>query len=385
MITDYERPQHSTETTAHFFEGPEKRLEISFSFQNPNQNNSDFMGLRDFKWDQWQEVLKFARCTILSVKSNDFFDAYVLSESSLFVYPTKVMLKTCGSTTLLRSIPKILEYASQVNLNPDVVVYSRKNFLRPERQQPEHKHFSVEIKQLQELFPDALGGQAFHFGSMTSEHWNVFYCDCKMAQMQSLPLEAVKAINGNRQNGVTLEIMMHQLEGESCDRFFGKKEDRNFQEVNHLIPGTEIDHCHFEPCGYSMNGLFGNSHSTIHVTPESGFSYASYEATFPQPPGNETISTLVSNVLDIFKPAVFTVSILEHSPQENERRHPSDPKSLNLPNHFKLCNITSTQFENSANVQVWNFKTRNAETNRRVSVDSPTPSSPNLNQMVTDT
>jgi len=344
---------------------------MSFCFQNESQSNS--LGLREYKWNEWQLVLNHARCTIISQKSNDYCDAYVLSESSLFVYPTKIMLKTCGSTTLLRAIPKILEYANDVFLAADTVVYSRKNYLRPERQLPDHQSFSVETKQLQDFFPEALGGQAFHFGSMTAEHWNVFYADCKLARLQSLPLPAVKQAIAQRAGTVTLEIMMHQLDPECCERFFGKREERDFSEVGRLIPGTDIDHCHFEPCGYSMNGLFGNSHSTIHVTPEQGFSYASYEATFPQPPRSESYVSLVSSVLELFRPGVFTISVFEHQHQHTHDSGDSahlQPKAITLPN-YALRNHTTTHFENSASVSVWNFRTRSA-------ADQRNPPSPTL-------
>ncbi len=46
-----------------------------------------------------------------------------------------------------------------------------------------------------------------------------------------------------------------------------------------MLHKAEIDDFVFEPCGYSMNGCDGDGFSTIHVTPEEGFSYASLELT----------------------------------------------------------------------------------------------------------
>ncbi len=86
------------------FEGPEKVLEIDFT---PGQGPA--RGLREITRAQWDAILTDARCTILSTMSNDKIDSYVLSESSLFVYPLKMMLKTCGTTTLLMCLPRLLE------------------------------------------------------------------------------------------------------------------------------------------------------------------------------------------------------------------------------------------------------------------------------------
>ena len=44
-----------------------------------------------------------------------------------------------------------------------------------------------------------------------------------------------------------------------------------------LFPNAGIDDYVFEPCGYSMNGMEGAGFSTIHITPEPGYSYASLE------------------------------------------------------------------------------------------------------------
>ena len=49
--------------------------------------------------------------------------------------------------------------------------------------------------------------------------------------------------------------------------------------IGSLLGNAQIDDYIFEPCGYSMNGLEGEAFSTIHITPEDGFSYASLELT----------------------------------------------------------------------------------------------------------
>ena len=47
--------------------------------------------------------------------------------------------------------------------------------------------------------------------------------------------------------------------------------------IGSMLSKAEIDDFVFEPCGYSMNGSEGKGFSTIHVTPETGYSYASVE------------------------------------------------------------------------------------------------------------
>ena len=54
--------------------------------------------------------------------------------------------------------------------------------------------------------------------------------------------------------------------------------------VQGLLPAAAIDDFVFEPCGYSMNALEGPLMSSIHVTPEEGWSYASFELCGPSLP-----------------------------------------------------------------------------------------------------
>lgn len=85
------------------FEGSEKRIEIDFC---PAAGAAAAAAsLRTIGRPQLDAVLDLAACCIVSARHGAAFDAYVLSESSLFVYPCKAILKTCGTTKLLAAVP----------------------------------------------------------------------------------------------------------------------------------------------------------------------------------------------------------------------------------------------------------------------------------------
>lgn len=111
------------------FEGSEKRIEIQFDV-----STGPASGLRSLTRDQLDAICTAAHCCIVSNLSNSQFDSYVLSESSLFVYEHKLVLKTCGTTRLLEAVPVILEYASGLGASPVKCRYSRASFLFPEQQ-----------------------------------------------------------------------------------------------------------------------------------------------------------------------------------------------------------------------------------------------------------
>lgn len=112
------------------FEGSEKRVEIDFDWSVDSPPG----GLRALSRGQLDELMSLAACTIVSSRTNEALDAYVLSESSLFVYPTKWVLKTCGTTKLLAAVPRLLELAAALGMQPRRCKYSRASFLFPEQQ-----------------------------------------------------------------------------------------------------------------------------------------------------------------------------------------------------------------------------------------------------------
>ncbi|KAF9921222.1 spermidine resistance protein [Linnemannia zychae] len=175
------------------FEGPEKLLEIWFGpapyllqgirtipteFQTPiseedTLGGSDRYGLRIVPKPVWDQMLAIVKCQVLNSIQNDCMDAFLLSESSFFVYPHKLILKTCGTTTLLMALPKILEIAQNYCGLEKVwrVFYSRKTFMFPERQLHVHRDWKDEVAFLDRHFEH---GSAYTVGKVNGDHWCLY-------------------------------------------------------------------------------------------------------------------------------------------------------------------------------------------------------------------
>ncbi|KAG6482353.1 hypothetical protein ZIOFF_058984 [Zingiber officinale] len=281
------------------FEGFEKRLEITFS-EASIFARSHGHGLRSLSRAQIDSVLDLACCTIVSQLANNDFDSYVLSESSLFVYPYKIIIKTCGTTKLLLSIPRILELAAELSLSLQSVKYSRGTFIFPSAQPAPYHSFSEEVSVLNGFFGDLKsGGNAYVISDplIPDRKWHIYYATEKPEH----PM-------------VTLEMCMTGLDTGRASIFFKNNvaasatEMTKFSGISEIIPEMEICDFDFEPCGYSMNGISGPALSTVHVTPEDGFSYASYEA-MGFHPESQSYNDLVERVLSCFGPSEFSVAV----------------------------------------------------------------------------
>lgn len=271
------------------FEGPEKKLEIRFKIDLGSK------GLRAVSQERWQEILDAVKCTIISCTKNDHVDSYVLSESSLFVYKDKIMIKTCGTTTLLHCVSGVQVLAKEFNVEIDMIIFSRKNLNFPTRQLYPHNNFDDEVHFLNKLF----NGEGFVLGPVNKDNWHVYIADFRTP-------ETIRSASNQ-----VFEVMMHDLDIEKMQQFY-KQEGVTARDttissgIAKLLPGSIIDEFQFEPCGYSMNGLLKNWYWTIHITPEPHCSYVSFETNAPL----NSYTRLLRSVLNVFKPGRATVVVM---------------------------------------------------------------------------
>ena len=354
-------------------------------------------------------MLDLVNCKVLSIIKSDEVDAYLLSESSMFIHPHKLILKTCGTTTLLSGLPRILEIAANaggflqctappsrgitVASAPYRVFYSRKNFLFPDRQHGPHRSWRDEVRSLDKLF---VGGSAYTIGKMNGEHWYLYLTKPNTlltppaspvpsessAESKTKLLDVPDYVHGQQDKAVwegddeTLEILMTDLDEENAKQFYlddasavakaqymdqhngGTEVIDVFSDISsehweflsdkepsppelstegHALgevvsrscglsdvypksrfPDSRIDAYQFTPCGFSANGVIpdtkggeGTHYFTVHVTPEPGYSYASFETNVPASQnGGETADT-VDKIVKIFKPGRFSVTFFE--------------------------------------------------------------------------
>lgn len=171
--------------------------------------------------------------------------------------------------------------------------------------QPEvYQNFDHEVSFLKQHFGHlGHGGDAHILGdSSTGLQWHVYVAGAEATVHQ--PAAAV----------YSLEVCMTELCQEKAVQFFRSNHFISAQHtstssgIQALLPNASIDDYVFEPCGYSMNGMEGAGFSTIHITPEDGFSYASFEVS-NYPTQDLDINQLVTALVQIFNPGKLTVAL----------------------------------------------------------------------------
>lgn len=260
-----------------FFEGPEKKIELVLAAGRPS--------LRSLGDDVWKRVVEAARAQVLSVLRDAHCDAYLLSESSLFVFDDHLTMITCGSTRLVDAAAHMLELVGPEHVA--LLVYERKNEHFPDRQP---SCFYDDAEELHRLLP----GRALRFGAVHDHHVHVFHT--------TRPFVADPS-------DTTLEVLMHGLPDDVSARFVGCERPAastiaEQRGITRILPGYAIDEHVFTPAGYSMNGLRDGSYYAVHVTPEELGSYVSFETNADF---RGQLGDVLERVLEVFEPRSFDV------------------------------------------------------------------------------
>ncbi|XP_072945031.1 S-adenosylmethionine decarboxylase proenzyme isoform X2 [Epargyreus clarus] len=286
-----------------FFEGVEKLIEIWFT-------PAKHADLRKITRQQWENVLKIVRCEIISFTQSEQVDAYVLSESSMFVSRRRWILKTCGTTTPLRCVRAVLALARDAAGHSRVhnVFYSRREFARPAAQLQPHDNFDSEVELLDSFFGD---GRAYIMGP-EKDCWYLYTLLPLEGTVDALEKEQHEA-SGARDSepDQTIEILMSDLDPTVMDIFtraasVDAAHATRESGIDKIIPGMVIDDYLFDPCGYSMNGVAKDGcYMTIHITPERSCSYVSFESNVPV----ASYDGVIARVLAAFRPAKFVLTV----------------------------------------------------------------------------
>lgn len=255
-----------------FFEGSEKKIEIVV--------RPGGASLRALGQAYWQNIVHKARAEILSHMSNEHCDAYLLSESSLFVWDNRFLMLTCGTTTLVDAALEFVQDRTPSAL--DFFSYQRKNEYQPNLQ---HTTVATDLQKLRHVLPV----KAHQLGHLDTHHHFLFHYQHPDYQAPA--------------NDMTCELLMYHISGE-----IGKKLGephlsiqtiRSLLALDTLLPGFQLDDFIFEPCGYSINAIRGSQYATIHITPQQCSSYVSFETNLDL---EGTHAPIVAELLNRLKP-----------------------------------------------------------------------------------
>lgn len=256
-----------------FFEGAEKKLEMVMSRGVPS--------LLEMEISFWEEVVALSKATILSKIENSYVKAFLLSESSLFVWEDRILMLTCGETKLVDSAKFLIEKLDEKKI--DCFIFQRKNEYRSYLQKT---NFEEDTQKLQSL----ICGKSFRFGPMHGHHNLLFH---SQRSYESLA------------NDSTSELLMYDI-GKSVSIFLTRtdlsvKDIRDFLALDHILPGYIIDDFVFKPYGYSLNAIKDDLYYTIHITPQETSPYVSFETNINL--DNQTKA--LDHFLEILTPSSF--------------------------------------------------------------------------------
>jgi len=266
------------------YEGVEKKLILMYT----GAGNVSIQ--KAIKEEVWNKVVEAVDAKVLSIVRGDHVDAYLLSESSLFVFKDRIFLKTCGTTRIFNAVEVIVTHLSEEmpGINLTRVAFSRPTYRFPNRQLRGYgKGFEEEVELLRSITMKATARSWESTIHSTGEGLMFHSSSLFPSGIQAKPMliEGRAGHNECRKENISMDLAMFNLDQPKMKDFFGQQAivlENLF--VRGFLPtdsGLQVDEYHFDPCGYSLNAIVGEYYWSIHVTPEAQFSYISFETNHP--------------------------------------------------------------------------------------------------------
>ncbi|TWX53383.1 adenosylmethionine decarboxylase [Colwellia hornerae] len=254
-----------------FFEGSEKKAEILI-------DGEQLSLLNDIDDEFWSALVNRSQAQILSSIENEYCKAFLLSESSLFVWSDRILILTCGETQLVKAVEFFIQKFGTKAIKQ--LTYQRKNEYFSNAQP---SCFGDDIKLINQYLP----GKAYRFGEMDSHHNYVFHLDNDFTADT---------------DDITYELLAYQISEQASKHLtqpnLSAEEIRQFLCIDSILPGFILDDFVFSPYGYSLNAINEQQYLTIHVTPQMDSSYISFES-------NVDLLSLAPKLLEILAPKSF--------------------------------------------------------------------------------
>jgi len=267
------------------YEGVEKKLILMYT----GAGNVSIQ--KAIKEEVWNKVVEAVDAKVLSVVRGDHVDAYLLSESSLFVFKDRIFMKTCGTTRIFNAVEVIVSHLSEEmpGINLTRVAYSRPTYRFPNRQLRGYgKGFEEEVELLRSVTMKATA-RSWESAIHTTGEGIMFHSSSLFLSgitAKPMLLEGRAGNNECKKENISMDLAMFNLDQSKMEDFFGQQAIvlenlfvRGFLPMD--SPGLQIDEHHFDPCGYSLNAIDGDYYWSIHVTPEAQYSYISFETNHP--------------------------------------------------------------------------------------------------------
>lgn len=311
-----------------FFEGSEKKAEIILSGQHASL-------LENYSDDFWEKMVQQCNAQILSSTRNSQVTAYLLSESSLFVWQDRILILTCGDTKL---VDAVIYFLNQINESlVEQVIYQRKNEYCSHLQA---SHVLDDTKKLAQISQ----GKLLRFGELDAHHSYFYHLE--------------NSFQGDP-NDKTYEVLIYNIDEDISQQLTQQNlsniELRQLLKLDKLIDGFQIDDFVFEPFGYSLNAIRGCDYFTIHLTPQQHNSYVSFES-------NLDLTEFLPLILDIFSPS--SLDIISYNEKSFEHKIKTQ-----MPSHYNLKELVEDNLSCGYLVNYATYFKQQSQVNKPTSIN----------------